>query len=627
MARAFGGSSALYRNTNAPITSLVFTVACWCRADNSSGGYFFTLNDSTSPTAYYRAYYSGGGQPEFSTPSGACQTSTTASINAWDHVCVVSASATSRSVYLNGGGKATDTASYEPVSWSFPLFTVGSNWSSGSIFQAFTGDLSDFAVWDVALTDAEVLALSSGTPPTRIRPGNLVAYYPIEAGAGYLLNRWAGTTDRTLTLDGSAPTAATGPRVAPAFGAFDGGRGAYVTQVTWQGSALLAGIGALTATGRLLAVASAQFAGVGALAADATVLDATDVAYSSAADAYWIAGGDAGTTDATGYTQEAGRLYAISLIDVTPSGATLNAEALLAGVGNLVANTQVLRVASAAFAGVGSLTASAGLALPASALLAGTGTLTASVQRLLAASALLAGEGSLVATASLQQAISALLAGSGALAVDLTTMGTAQANALLEGAGGLTASVNQLLVAQAQLAGASSLTAAATLQLTVAATFAGESVLTADVATMGVAQANALFAGASSLTAAANLTAKADALLAGTGTLTALLRGITTGEALFAGESALVADIVVPSAVIEISALLTGAGRFAETTASPEAFEAWWDFIDDGTDATGNGNDGTLNGTTPTIDLYGRPARLFNGTTDFISGASSPLEP
>ena len=48
-----------------------------------------------------------------------------------------------------------------------------------SDLPAGTGDLAEAAVWNVALTDAEVAALARGIHPFLIRPDALVAYWPI----------------------------------------------------------------------------------------------------------------------------------------------------------------------------------------------------------------------------------------------------------------------------------------------------------------------------------------------------------------------------------------------------------------------------------------------------------------
>lgn len=89
---------------------------------------------------------------------------------------------------------------------------------------------------------------------------------------------------------------------------------------------------------------------------------------------------------------------------------------------------------------------------------------------------------------------------------------------------------------------------------------------------------------------------------------------------------------VVAFAVTVGSAASTGTLAAADASdlanaVSPVAFEAWWNFASGAVDATGNGNNGTLHGTSLTTDYFGRPARSFNGTTDYIDGSTSPLEP
>ena len=42
-----------------------------------------------------------------------------------------------------------------------------------------SGRIAEVALWDVALSAAEVAALASGVTPLHMRPGNLVAYWPV----------------------------------------------------------------------------------------------------------------------------------------------------------------------------------------------------------------------------------------------------------------------------------------------------------------------------------------------------------------------------------------------------------------------------------------------------------------
>ena len=49
-------------------------------------------------------------------------------------------------------------------------------------FCGFTpgmGGLAEIGIWNVALGDDEILELSLGVPPSKIRPGSLVAYLPL----------------------------------------------------------------------------------------------------------------------------------------------------------------------------------------------------------------------------------------------------------------------------------------------------------------------------------------------------------------------------------------------------------------------------------------------------------------
>jgi hypothetical protein len=104
------------------------------------------------------------------------------SANTWHHFCAVFASTTSRSIYLDGGNKATDTSS-RPAPTGINIVSIGVDFVSGSPGNAFasggTGMIAEAAVWDVALTDEEVAALAKGIPPIMIHPQNLRCYLPL----------------------------------------------------------------------------------------------------------------------------------------------------------------------------------------------------------------------------------------------------------------------------------------------------------------------------------------------------------------------------------------------------------------------------------------------------------------
>ena len=91
----------------------------------------------------------------------------------WYHFCGTVVSASERYIYLNGtdkGGGAGLTTKTPTLN----AFSIGgpANWG-------WDGPIAEYAVWNVVLTDAEVLILSKGYPPLFVRPESLVCYVPL----------------------------------------------------------------------------------------------------------------------------------------------------------------------------------------------------------------------------------------------------------------------------------------------------------------------------------------------------------------------------------------------------------------------------------------------------------------
>lgn len=93
------------------------------------------------------------------------------------HIAAVYAANNSRSVYVNGGNKATDTSSLSAGSLNRTVY--GQDFAGGASEAPFDGTVIP-AVWNVALTDGEIFQLAQGAHPETIRPENLVSYLPIE---------------------------------------------------------------------------------------------------------------------------------------------------------------------------------------------------------------------------------------------------------------------------------------------------------------------------------------------------------------------------------------------------------------------------------------------------------------
>lgn len=118
-----------------------------------------------------RAYTIGPGVNKYA------QASTGFSINTWQHACGVFAANNDRRVYLNGGNKGTNSESATPTGISNTI--LGARPYTPLVFDSLLGSLAEAAIWDVALTDDDVLILSKGYSPLLVKPESLLLYVPL----------------------------------------------------------------------------------------------------------------------------------------------------------------------------------------------------------------------------------------------------------------------------------------------------------------------------------------------------------------------------------------------------------------------------------------------------------------
>ena len=108
-------------------------------------------------------------------------TTTGYTVGKWHHACGVSAAVNDRRVYIDGGSKGTGAANLA-TAWTMDLLAVGARYVSTAYSMYFDGAIADAAIWNVALTDAEVFRLSRGVSPLLIRRKSLVFYAPLLSG-------------------------------------------------------------------------------------------------------------------------------------------------------------------------------------------------------------------------------------------------------------------------------------------------------------------------------------------------------------------------------------------------------------------------------------------------------------
>jgi hypothetical protein len=198
------------------ITATPLTIACWFKSDNDTTDQcLFSLGNTgtTGDLFALKASMDAAGNPvRMSTAAaGAFSTaasSTGATVNVWHHACGVSASATSRAAYIDGGSKGTNTTSRTPSGINASI--IGRSERSTPI-EYFNGEIAEVALWNVALGDDEVASLGKGCHPFLVRPESLVAYWPVWGNESpeldYFKNQYS------MTLNGAPSKGAGGPPV------------------------------------------------------------------------------------------------------------------------------------------------------------------------------------------------------------------------------------------------------------------------------------------------------------------------------------------------------------------------------------------------------------------------------
>lgn len=200
MARLFDDASNEYLiKTPAILTSVPITMACWFNSnDITVSQILMAISDDAADSDYHllATLDNIAGNPLYiataRSSAAFAQTALGYSINTWHHACGIFAAVDDRRVYLDGGNKATNGDSRTPV--SLDNTTIG-------ILQQFTpfghmsGLIAEAAIWNIALTDAEVLILANGYSPLFVHPQNLVAYWPLIRG----LNDRVGGYNLTAT--------------------------------------------------------------------------------------------------------------------------------------------------------------------------------------------------------------------------------------------------------------------------------------------------------------------------------------------------------------------------------------------------------------------------------------------
>lgn len=182
MSRLFDDAATQYLERAAAIlTGHPLTMACWFYSDDAAvDQVLMSITDNTVTNRSWDLMIAGSsaGDPVRARANNGNSASTTTgySVNTWMHACGVYAATNDRRAYINGGSKGTNSTASTLGSRNTTAIGRSSTSSPGTYMS---GRIAECAIWNIALTDAEVAALATGVSPRFIHPEALVFYAPL----------------------------------------------------------------------------------------------------------------------------------------------------------------------------------------------------------------------------------------------------------------------------------------------------------------------------------------------------------------------------------------------------------------------------------------------------------------
>jgi len=182
-ARTFVRASNQFLEVNAPTaTAYPISISGWFKTNDLTVNQVVAGNGTTVTGIGVYLFFRGAtaGDPVSATDydgSTSAQANSGGSVTSgtWTHGGAVFSGASSRAVFLNGT-KTTNTTTTSTNLAATDRTYIGAFISGTS---QFSGDLAEVAIWNVALTDDEMISLAAGCSPLLIRPASLQFYAPL----------------------------------------------------------------------------------------------------------------------------------------------------------------------------------------------------------------------------------------------------------------------------------------------------------------------------------------------------------------------------------------------------------------------------------------------------------------
>lgn len=161
----------------------IASVPLWFSVSDGSNNAYMFINTGVSNKVIL---VDGGGLAQVTSNNPVAGT------GVWIHVVAVFTGVNDRTIYLDND-PASSTASGGILANTMIYSSLGQFWNGSIGANYFDGLISDFAIWDVALTAEDVNALFKGASPRMVRTPNLRTYFPLKNGNISAITAQGGT--------------------------------------------------------------------------------------------------------------------------------------------------------------------------------------------------------------------------------------------------------------------------------------------------------------------------------------------------------------------------------------------------------------------------------------------------
>lgn len=211
MAYEFNNANSRFLSTaSAPASGSPMTLACWVyptATQNDRAAFSVSVNGGTHRNVIQHNTGSFTGPQMAAVAAGGSALGTTGSSSSyggetpqdqWSHVAGVFTSSTSRTIYVGGISRATNTTDIGSQN-TFTEVLIGARRNT-TVGLHYTGNLAECGVWNVALTEAEIASLAKGMTCDKVRPQSLVFYAPLVRSLQDVKGGLTITNNNTATV-------------------------------------------------------------------------------------------------------------------------------------------------------------------------------------------------------------------------------------------------------------------------------------------------------------------------------------------------------------------------------------------------------------------------------------------